>query len=141
MRWGPVPRAPAPARVGFMATLATARSQAIGVCEVFRYIVRRILITIPLLIVGSFLVFALVQGMGDPLGEWKLQKPREPDEIALAYERIGYNDPFLERYANWVGGFVQGSSRVTGERPSFPEPASRTSRTRSSTVCGQLSGW
>ncbi|CAM3933169.1 ABC transporter permease [Kibdelosporangium persicum] len=79
----------------------------------FRYIVRRILITIPLLIVGSFLVFALVQGMGDPLGEWKLQKPREPDEIALAYERIGYNDPFLERYVNWVGGFVQGDWGTT----------------------------
>jgi ABC-type dipeptide/oligopeptide/nickel transport system permease component len=84
---------------------------------VFRYIVRRILISIPLLIVGSFLVFSLVQGMGDPLGEWKLQKPRSPQEIELAYERTGYNDPFLERYVHWAGGFVTGdwgSSVVPG---------------------------
>lgn len=79
----------------------------------FRYVVRRILITIPLLLVGSFLVFALVQGMGDPLGEWRLQKPRTPDEIALAYERTGYNDPFFERYVNWLGGFVQGDWGTT----------------------------
>jgi peptide/nickel transport system permease protein len=75
---------------------------------VLRYIVRRILISIPLLIVGSFLVFGLVQGMGDPLGEWKLQKPRSPQEIELAYQQTGYNDPFFERYAKWAGGFVTG---------------------------------
>jgi peptide/nickel transport system permease protein len=80
---------------------------------VFRYVVRRILITIPLLLVGSFLVFALVQGMGDPLDEWKLQKPRTPAEIELAYERTGYNDPFLERYVDWVGGFVTGDWGTT----------------------------
>jgi ABC-type dipeptide/oligopeptide/nickel transport system permease component len=80
---------------------------------VFRYVVRRILITIPLLLVGSFLVFALVQGMGDPLDEWKLQKPRSPEEIALAYERTGYNDPFIERYADWAGGFVTGDWGTT----------------------------
>lgn len=79
----------------------------------FRYIVRRVLISIPLLIVGSFLVFALVQGMGDPLGEWKLTRPRSAEEIALAYERTGYNDPFLERYVNWAGGFVTGDWGTT----------------------------
>ncbi|MCE7008505.1 ABC transporter permease [Kibdelosporangium philippinense] len=78
-----------------------------------RYIVRRILITIPLLIVGSFLVFALVQGMGDPLGEWKLVEPRSPDEIAAEYERMGYDDPFFERYGNWIAGFVQGDWGTT----------------------------
>ena len=39
----------------------------------FRYIIRRLLISIPLLIVASFLCFGLVNAMGDPLGEWKLQ--------------------------------------------------------------------
>lgn len=79
----------------------------------FRYIVRRILITIPLLLVGSFLVFALVQGMGDPLEEWKLQKPRTTEEIAQAYERTGYNEPFFDRYVDWVGGFVTGDWGTT----------------------------
>ncbi|MBW4719246.1 ABC transporter permease [Saccharothrix obliqua] len=74
----------------------------------FRYIIRRLLISIPLLIVASFLCFGLVNAMGDPLGEWKLQKPRTPAEISAAYERTGYNKPFFERYATWAGDFVTG---------------------------------
>ena len=74
----------------------------------FRYTIRRLLISIPLLIVASFLCFGLVNLMGDPLGEWKLQKPRTPAEISAAYERTGYNKPFLERYVNWAGDFVTG---------------------------------
>ncbi|WP_083752010.1 ABC transporter permease [Saccharothrix sp. ALI-22-I] len=74
----------------------------------FRYTIRRLLISIPLLIVASFLCFGLVNAMGDPLGEWKLQKPRTPAEIAAAYERTGYNKPFVERYVSWAGDFVTG---------------------------------
>jgi ABC-type dipeptide/oligopeptide/nickel transport system permease component len=74
----------------------------------FRYIIRRLLISIPLLIVASFLCFGLVNAMGDPLGEWKLQKARTPAEIAAAYERTGYNKPFMERYVSWAGDFVTG---------------------------------
>lgn len=74
----------------------------------FRYIIRRLLISIPLLIVASFLCFGLVNAMGDPLTEWKLQKPRTPAEIAAAYERTGYNKPFMERYVDWAGDFVTG---------------------------------
>ena len=48
----------------------------------FRFVVRRLLITIPLLIAASFLCFALTTAMGDPLGEWKLQRPRTEGEIA-----------------------------------------------------------
>ncbi|GGP60586.1 ABC transporter permease [Saccharothrix coeruleofusca] len=74
----------------------------------FRYIIRRLLISIPLLIVASFLCFGLTTAMGDPLAEWKLQKPRSEAEIALAYERTGYNQPFLDRYVDWAGDFVTG---------------------------------
>ncbi|MFD9739936.1 ABC transporter permease [Umezawaea sp. NPDC059074] len=73
-----------------------------------RYIIRRLMISIPLLILASFLCFALTTAMGDPLGEWKLQKPRTPAEISAAYERTGYNKPFLERYGSWAGDFVTG---------------------------------
>ncbi|MBB5956211.1 peptide/nickel transport system permease protein [Saccharothrix tamanrassetensis] len=74
----------------------------------FRYILRRLLISIPLLIVASFLCFGLVNAMGDPLGEWKLQKPRTQAEITAAYDRTGYNKPFFERYVTWAGDFVTG---------------------------------
>lgn len=74
----------------------------------FRYAIRRLLISIPVVIVASFLVFGLTAAMGDPLGEWKLQKPRTPAEISAAEERAGTNKPFLERYVTWAGDFVQG---------------------------------
>ena len=68
-----------------------------------RFIVRRLLHRVPLLIAASFLSFALTTAMGDPLGDWKLQRPRTEGEIAAAYQRIGYDKPVLERYVDWAG--------------------------------------
>jgi ABC-type dipeptide/oligopeptide/nickel transport system permease component len=77
---------------------------------VLRYIIRRILITVPLLLLGSFLVFALVQAMGDPLGEWRLlPPPKSPEQIQAALQASGYNKPFFGRYFDWVGGFITGN--------------------------------
>ena len=73
-----------------------------------RLIIRRVLVSIPLLVVASFLCFALTVSMGDPLGEWKLQKPRPPAEIAAAEHRAGTDKPFLERYGAWAGDFARG---------------------------------
>src|SRR5215470_1358689 len=87
-----------------------------------RYTIRRLLISIPVLIAASFLVFGLTTAMGDPLGEWKLQKPRTPAEIASAEARAGTNKPFLERYVTWAGNFVQGDwgTKVTPGNGSEP---------------------
>ena len=74
----------------------------------FRYIIRRILISVPVLIVASFLCFALVTSMGDPLGTWKTTKPRSPGAIAAEEHLIGYDKPFFERYGNWAVHFVEG---------------------------------
>ena len=74
----------------------------------FRYIIRRILISIPLLILASFLCFSLTTAMGDPLGEWKLQKPRTAGEVAAAMQRAGTDQPFFERYGEWAGNFATG---------------------------------
>ena len=78
-----------------------------------RYIIRRLLITIPLMIAASFLCFGLTQAMGDPLGEWKLQKQRPPAEIAAAEHRVGTDKPFLTRYGDWAVNFVQGDWGTT----------------------------
>lgn len=78
-----------------------------------RYIIRRILIAIPLLLVASFLSFALTAAMGDPLEDWKIQKPRTAEEVAAQYHRIGYDKPFFDRYEGWVAGFAQGDWKTT----------------------------
>lgn len=78
-----------------------------------RYIIRRLLIAIPLLIAASFLCFGLTTLMGDPLGEWKLQRPRTAGEVAAAEQRAGTDKPFLERYGTWAVNFVQGDWGTT----------------------------
>jgi len=80
---------------------------------VIKYIVRRLLVSIPVLIAASFLCFALTTAMGDPLGEWKLQRPRTPAEIAYAEKRAGLDKPFLARYGDWVTNFVKGDWGTT----------------------------
>ena len=74
----------------------------------FRYIVRRILISIPVLVVASFLCFCLVTAMGDPLGDWKAAKPRSPGAVATEEHVIGYDQPFFQRYGNWAVHFLEG---------------------------------
>jgi len=78
-----------------------------------RYIIRRVLISIPLLVAASFLCFGLTTMMGDPLGEWKLQRPRTPAEVQAAEQRAGMDKPFLERYGDWAVNFVQGDWKTT----------------------------
>lgn len=73
-----------------------------------RYVARRVLISVPVLVLASFLCFCLVTAMGDPLGEWKAEKPRSPAVVAAEEHIVGYDKPFLARYADWAVGFVKG---------------------------------
>jgi peptide/nickel transport system permease protein len=66
------------------------------------------MISIPIVILATFLSFALVTAMGDPLGDWKTAKPRLPQEITTEESIIGYNQPFFERYGHWAVNFIKG---------------------------------
>jgi peptide/nickel transport system permease protein len=77
------------------------------------YVVRRVLVSIPLLLVASFLSFALIMKMGDPLADWKLSAPRSKGQIAAAEHRIGMDRPFLERYGDWTVSFMRGDWGTT----------------------------
>jgi ABC-type dipeptide/oligopeptide/nickel transport system permease component len=79
---------------------------------VIRYTIRRILISIPVLVLASFLCFALVTAMGDPLGEWKSSHYRTPESIAHEEQTVGYDQPFFERYGTWAADFVKGDWRT-----------------------------
>lgn len=77
----------------------------------FRYIIRRVLISIPVLLVATFLAFSLVTAMGDPLAEWKTSKPRTPAAVAAEEQAVGYDKPFFERYGSWLVDFAKGDWR------------------------------
>ena len=73
------------------------------------FIVRRLLIAIPLVLLSSVLVFLLVANSGDPLAELKGRNPPVPESTIKAREhQLGLDKPLPQRYATWLGNFVQG---------------------------------
>lgn len=71
-------------------------------------LVRRLLVSIPLLLVVSFLVFGLIVLVpGDPAVALAGQNP-DPAQIEAVRERLGLDDPFLVQYWHWLSGVLQG---------------------------------
>jgi peptide/nickel transport system permease protein len=74
----------------------------------WKFIVRRIFITIPQIIVLSILVFLMAEMMpGDAL-TGLIDPNIDPAAIEEQRERMGLNDPWHIKYADWVTGLVQG---------------------------------
>lgn len=68
----------------------------------------RLIATIPLLAVISFLIFSLIVLIpGDPAVSLAGQNP-SPEQIATIRESLGLNDPFLVRYWHWLSGVLHG---------------------------------
>lgn len=74
----------------------------------FHYVIRRILISIPVLGIGSFLAYLMVATSGDPLAELRARPGISPAVITNAERELGLDEPVLARYWDWLAGFVQG---------------------------------
>jgi peptide/nickel transport system permease protein len=74
---------------------------------VIEYVLRRLLVTAPVLLVVSFLVFAIVASFpGDPCRE-KLGQHVSPEALEGCHADLHLDDPFLERYGEFLGGAVR----------------------------------
>ena len=73
-----------------------------------RYVLRRLLIAIPTLIVISFVVFAILAlAPTDPLSQFGAD-PRVPPEVRERIrESLGLNDPWPIRYVKWISSVVR----------------------------------
>ncbi|MCA9997184.1 MAG: hypothetical protein KDE56_15605, partial [Anaerolineales bacterium] len=70
-----------------------------------RYIIRRLLIAIPTLLVISFVIFAILDlAPGDPTSGLPLTVPAEVREQIR--EALGFNKPFHIKYFLWLRQFV-----------------------------------
>ena len=83
------------------------------------FVLRRTLIAIPVLLVSSMIVYALVAFAGNPLGDLLAKNPRPPASVIEARrEDLGLNDPVYVRYGHWLSKFVRGdfgkSSQFSG---------------------------
>ncbi len=74
-----------------------------------RYVARRLLLTIPVLIGASFLIFALVYALpGDPIRALGGDRPLSPAVVAQLREEFNLNDPLVIQYLKYVGDLLQG---------------------------------
>ena len=83
-----------------------------------KYILKRLVIMIPTLLVTSFLIFwAMDLAGGDPVNQILPENASVEQREALR-EEMGFNDPFLVRYFRYIGGILKGdmgSSYISGQ--------------------------
>ncbi|MFL0377009.1 nickel/cobalt ABC transporter permease [Paenibacillus amylolyticus] len=86
------------------------------------YIIKRILLTIPLLIIISFITFVLINLSPLDPAVVVLQAQEVPqiteELIAQTNQALGFDQPFMIQYVNWIMAVVQldfGNSYVSGE--------------------------
>lgn len=73
------------------------------------YAIRRILVSIPVILVSSFIVFLLVSLSGDPLSYLRERNPPPPPQVfQVERERLHLDEPLLERYWIWLSGIARG---------------------------------
>ncbi|MDD2495888.1 MAG: ABC transporter permease, partial [Tissierellia bacterium] len=71
-----------------------------------KYILKRILLLIPVIIGVSFIVFALLElSPGDPVRNI-LGTNADPKEVEALREEMGLNDPFLVRYGRFLKNMI-----------------------------------
>jgi oligopeptide transport system permease protein len=74
-----------------------------------RYVARRLLITIPVLLGASFLIFAMVYALpGDPIRALAGDRPVSPAVIAVLRERFHLDDPLYVQYWEYLKGLFSG---------------------------------
>jgi peptide/nickel transport system permease protein len=73
------------------------------------YAVRRVLVSVPILVVATFVIFVMVSLSGDPLSELKTRNPPPPQRtIELETQRLNLDEPLLTRYWHWITGVIRG---------------------------------
>jgi oligopeptide transport system permease protein len=74
-----------------------------------RYVARRLLLTIPVLLGASFLIFAMVYALpGDPIRALGGDRPLAPAVVAQLRADYNLDDPLPVQYAKYVGNLLQG---------------------------------
>ncbi|MGH3978136.1 MAG: ABC transporter permease [Pseudonocardiaceae bacterium] len=73
-----------------------------------RYVIRRLLISLPVLGIGSFLAYLMVALSGDPLSNLRAQPGVSAAVVANAERELGLDKPVIERYWTWLTDFLQG---------------------------------
>src|ERR1051326_6008053 len=104
------------------------------------YVIRRLLYSIPVLVVSSFLIFAFVSTTTDPLEAVKMQPNVNRAAIELVKKENHLDQPVIVRYGYWVrDAFTNSFGRtVLGDRPILPDLESRFWVTMQLVIAAQI---
>ena len=87
--------------------------------NLFMYILKRFLQTIPLLVIVSMLSFFIIRlSPVDPLAEIRLNPSISQETLDAEVKRLGLDKPIIVQYFKWGKSFIQGDLgvSVTGEK-------------------------
>ncbi|MBR6098293.1 ABC transporter permease [bacterium] len=82
--------------------------------QILKYILKRILQAIPLLIIVSMISFFIIRlSPVDPLAELRLNPSVSQETLAKETQRLGLDKPIIVQYAKWAKSFIKGDLGVT----------------------------
>lgn len=82
--------------------------------QIFIYILKRILQSIPLLIIVSLLSFFIIRlSPVDPLAELRLNPSVSQETLQKETERLGLDKPIIVQYGKWAKSFIKGDLGIT----------------------------
>jgi len=74
-----------------------------------RYLVRRAIQAVPLLVGITVVIYALLRATpGGPLSLYEGDPSVTAEDLTRLREQLGLNEPWPQQYARWIMGFVQG---------------------------------
>lgn len=74
-----------------------------------KYLIRRLILMIPLLIGISFMIYALLNIVpGSPADQFEANPSLRPEDRERILDNLGLNDPWYLRYFTWISNVVQG---------------------------------
>jgi peptide/nickel transport system permease protein len=73
-----------------------------------KYVVRRLLQAVPLLLVISFVAFAIVQATGDPLSAYTVEAALTSEDIERLRAHYGLDQPMVIQYFYWLRNLLTG---------------------------------
>lgn len=73
-----------------------------------QYILRRALMTIPILLGVTLLTYIIINASGDPLQAFEFNPRTSPESLEAIRENLGLNQPWYIRYFVWLGNVLQG---------------------------------
>jgi peptide/nickel transport system permease protein len=79
----------------------------------FRYIIRRLIYAIPILLISSILVFVVVRSTVDPVAGYALNPRITAKDLARLQTDLGLDKSMYSQYTTWLSKFVRGDWGVS----------------------------